>query len=149
VKFIKDDGGRAAAGFKGETGDCVTRAIAVATGLGYRRVYEDLNHRAQRERPTARTAGKRSSARDGVFRKTYEKYLSDLGWKWVPTMQIGSGCTVHMRADELPTGRIIVRLSRHMSAVIDGVIYDNHDPSRNGTRCVYGVFLSPNMTWHP
>jgi hypothetical protein len=27
-----DDGGRSAAGFKGKTSDCVTRAIAIATG---------------------------------------------------------------------------------------------------------------------
>jgi hypothetical protein len=28
-----DDGGRGAAGFKGKTGDCVCRAIAIATGI--------------------------------------------------------------------------------------------------------------------
>jgi len=33
IKFVKHDGGRAAAGFKGKSGDCVTRAIAIATGL--------------------------------------------------------------------------------------------------------------------
>ena len=25
-----------------------------------------------------------------------------IGWVWTPTMQIGSGCTVHLHADELP-----------------------------------------------
>jgi len=24
--------------------------------------------------------------------------------------------------------------------VIDGVIFDTHDPSRRGTRCVYGIW---------
>ena len=55
-------------------------------------------------------------------------------------MKIGSGCTVHLRADELPTGRLIVSVSRHVVAVIDGVIHDTHDPSRDGTRCVYGYW---------
>lgn len=32
MTFVYDDGGRSAAGFKGKTGDCVTRAIAIATG---------------------------------------------------------------------------------------------------------------------
>jgi hypothetical protein len=40
--FYYSDGGRAAAGFKGETGDCVVRAIAIATEKDYREVYRDL-----------------------------------------------------------------------------------------------------------
>jgi hypothetical protein len=55
-------------------------------------------------------------------------------------MQIGSGCRVHLRADELTPGRLVVQLSRHLTAVIDGVVHDTHDPSRNGTRCVYGYW---------
>ena len=55
-------------------------------------------------------------------------------------MFIGSGCKVHLRNDELPAGRLIVCLSRHYTAVIDGVIHDTHDPSRGGTRCVYGYW---------
>ena len=31
-------------------------------------------------------------------------------------------------------------LSRHMCAVIDGVIHDTYDPSRDGTRAVYGYY---------
>ena len=30
-----DDGGRAAAGFKGKAGDCVVRSISIATGIKY------------------------------------------------------------------------------------------------------------------
>ena len=37
-----DDGGRAAAGFKGKAGDCVVRSISIATGIKYAEVYEDL-----------------------------------------------------------------------------------------------------------
>jgi hypothetical protein len=67
-------------------------------------------------------------------------YLAVRGWRWTPTMKIGSGCTVHLRADELPTGRLIVRVSGHLVAVIDGVILDTHNCSRDGMRCVYGYF---------
>jgi hypothetical protein len=49
--------------------------------------------------------------------------LKSLGYQWTPTMRIGSGCTIHLRPDELP-----------------GVIHDMHDPSRDGTRCVYGYY---------
>ena len=62
------------------------------------------------------------------------------GWKWTPTMGIGTGCRVHLRPEELPGGRIIVSLSKHWCAVIDGVPHDTHDPSRGGTRCVYGYW---------
>jgi hypothetical protein len=55
-------------------------------------------------------------------------------------MKIGSGCTVHLRADELPEGRLIVSVSRHTVAVIDGMIHNTHDPSRGETRCVYGYW---------
>ena len=47
---------------------------------------------------------------------------------------------MHLRADELPPGRLVVSVTHHLTAVIDGVIHDTHDPSRGGTRCVYGVW---------
>ena len=133
MSFHPNDGGRAAAGFKGEAGDCVTRAIAIALDLPYRQVYDELAARMA-------TTGKPRSARNGIPRSVYEDYLGDHGWRWFPTMHIGSGCTTHLRADELPAGRIICRLTKHVCAVIDGVIHDTHDPSREGTRCVYGYF---------
>ena len=69
--------------------------------------------------------------------------MADLGWEWTPTMQIGSGCTVHVKKDELPEGRLILRLSGHYAAVIDGELHDSFDSSRNGTRCVYGYWKKP------
>ena len=137
MDFMYNDGGRAAAGYKGRAGDCVVRAIAIATQKRYQEVYDAINALALAER-TRR--GPRSSARSGVSRTTYERYLRDLGWEWVATMQLGSGCRVHLRTEELPKGRLVVRLSRHLTAVIDGVIQDNYNPDRRGTRCAYGYF---------
>ena len=37
-----NDGGRAAAGYKGKAGDCVVRSIAIVTNLPYQKVYDDL-----------------------------------------------------------------------------------------------------------
>jgi hypothetical protein len=62
-------------------------------------------------------------------------------------MRIGQGCTTHLRRSELPTtGRLIVSVSKHITAVIDGVIHDTHDPSRRGTRCVYGYWVKEPST---
>lgn len=72
-------------------------------------------------------------------------------------MFVGSGCKVHLTDGELPKGRLIVNVSKHLTAVIDGVIHDTHDPQRyeekqvgnlqyevvKGTRCVYGYWSQP------
>jgi hypothetical protein len=153
MKFVYDDGGRAAAGFKGKTGDCVTRAIAIATGQPYREVYDALwsglrgyadSHKDRTARRIKSGKGRRGSTpRKGVSPKIFKPYLLALGWNWTPTMQIGSGCRVHLREDELPPGHLIVSVSKHLVAVVDGVIHDTHDCSRGGTRCVYGYFQAP------
>jgi hypothetical protein len=110
--WVRDDGGRHAAGFKGATGDCVVRAIAIAGELPYAEVYDAL-HRAALADPWVRRKLERrhgarapvhASPRAGVHRRVYDRYLFDHGWTWTPTMKIGQGCTVHLRADELPSG---------------------------------------------
>lgn len=144
MKWEFDDGGRKAAGFKGFTGDCVCRSIAIATGLPYTQIYAGLNEAAMRERPGARRRrGKRSNARTGVYRSTIQRFMAALGWKWTPTMRIGTGCRVHLRPEELPAGRLVISCSKHLTAVVDGVIHDTFDPSREGTRCVYGFWQKP------
>lgn len=139
MKYVYDDGGRAAAGFKGVTGDCVCRAIAIATEQPYKVVYDALNEWGKKER-LGKHQKRRSTARTGVYPKTIRKYMESIGWEWVPTMQIGQGCKVHLKADELPSGRLVVSVSKHEVAVIDGVIHDLSDCSRGGTRCVYGYY---------
>lgn len=42
IQFVHHDGGRALSGFKGSAHDCVTRSIAIATGLPYTQVYMEL-----------------------------------------------------------------------------------------------------------
>lgn len=140
MKFVYDDGGRAAAGFKGTTDDCVCRAISIATQTNYKEIYDLINDFSKKERTGKRKKG-RSSARTGVYPTTTRKIMKHLGWKWVPTMQIGQGCKVHLKADELPKGRLVAKVSKHCVAVIDGVIHDTHDCSRDETRCVYGYYI--------
>lgn len=144
LPFTYDDGGRASAGYKGEADDCVVRSIAIATGKPYQDVYDQMNAMAKRERP--RKGQKRSSSRTGVKTPTVRRYMESIGWVWTPTMQIGSGCRVHLRIGELPSGRLVVRVSKHMAAVIDGKIHDTGDPSRDGTRCVYGYWTAPESS---
>jgi len=144
LKFKFDDGGRSAAGYRGQTGDCVTRAIAIATGKPYQKVYDDINALIRSKRQTKRIRG--ASARTGTPKGIEREYLAALGWKWTPTMAIGSGCKVHLKPGEIPmTGKLIVNVSRHMLAVLDGVIHDTYDDQRDGTRCVYGYWSLPGQ----
>ena len=139
--FNKNDGGRAAAGYMGQTGDCAARAISIASGRRYQEIYDRINEAAKRERPRKAGSQRRSSARTGVLGATMRRLMKELGFEWVPTMQIGSGCKVHLAQGELPMGRIVARVSKHFCAVIDGVIQDTSDPTREGTRCVYGYWI--------
>lgn len=149
INFTYNDGGRKEAGYKGETGDCVVRAISIAAQKPYREVYDDLGLAAKeysashRGRVARSIRHKGSSPRGGVFKEVYSGYLEKLGWQWTPCMAIGSGCKVHLKKEELPAGKLIVSVSRHLVAVIDGVIHDLSDCSRGGTRCVYGYWRLP------
>lgn len=148
AEYVVNDGGRAAAGFTGNAGDCVARSIAIVSGLPYADVYQALAS-------IEASYGHAKSARNGVLtnRKAFKDYMSGLGFTWTATMGIGTGCKVHLDRQELPRGRLVVMVSKHATAVIDGVVHDTHDPRRYKTvydqydhypkvptRCVYGYW---------
>ena len=147
LDFRLNDGGREVAGFKGGAGDCVVRAIAIAAQIPYMQVYEDLRaanaaYADQRNDKLAhRLNTKGTSPRNGNHRNVFHDYILGHGFNWVPTMKVGGGCQVHLRTDELPSGTLIVRVSKHLTTVINGVIQDTHNPSRGGSRCVYGYYI--------
>lgn len=129
MNVVYNDGGRSKY-FKGRVGDCVTRAIAIASGRDYKEVYDELAK-----------IGK-CSPRNGVMPNVYKKYLAKHGYKWVCLATFGKGVTNHLKDGEIPMqGSIICNCSRHLVAVVDGVVNDTHDPTRNGTRAVYGYWI--------
>ena len=130
MKFKKNDGGRGVYFTASKVGDCVTRAIAIATNKDYKEVYDDIAH----------IVG--YTPRNGVRKTDVKKLMKHFGGRWVSCMAIGSGCTTHLRDDEIPMkGNIVCKLSKHVVAVIDGVINDTYDASRDGSRCVYGYWV--------
>ena len=133
--WIYSDGGRKEAGFKGTTSDCVVRAICNATNGNYKKVYDYVNSFSKSFEKI-----KSSSSRTGVTKHTSRVIMEELGFKWKPLMGIGTGCKFHLKAEELPKGIIICKLSRHLTCMKDGIIYDTYDCSRKGTRCVYGYW---------
>ena len=167
IDWKYDDGGRADSGRRGPAGDCVTRAIAIATparclstsdgfpcaafetpGRRYDWIYRALFHRIKIE-PTTGLILRRKSPKWGVPRRVYHPYLVErLGFTWTGIRKVGgsretipSCITMRVRPEDLPDhSPMILRLNKHLCAVIDGVVHDLSDPSRNGTRCVYGYY---------
>lgn len=146
-----DDGGRAAAGFKGQAGDCVVRSISIVTNIPYKKIYDDVYRANEEFRTTSKTRlakslkKKNDTPRNGTHRVVLKMYLKKIGWNWTPTMFIGQGCKVHLKKNELPNGTLIVSCSKHITVVKDGILYDTHDCTRRGTRCVYGYWSKPSL----
>jgi hypothetical protein len=59
-------------------------------------------------------------------------------------MEIGHGAKVHLRERELPSGRLIVKCSRHLTAVIEGVIHDTMILRAKGCAA-----FTDTSSWHP
>src|SRR6516225_3837463 len=97
----------------------------------------------------ARWARRRGNVRflhadHGVMDAVYGPYLEGLGWRFTSTRDLPRGRGVHLRADELPRGRLIVRLPGHLVAVVDGVIHDTNDCSEEGRRRIRGYWSAPS-----
>lgn len=132
MTYQYNDGGMVAAGYKKPKKDCVVRAIAIATQMTYAEANDLINQ----------VAGKDVDARNnGVNKKVWKDLMKQLGWTWTPTMLVGSGCKVHLVADELPMGCLVVSVSKHLTVMIDGVIHDVYpNVARGGKRAVYGYW---------
>ena len=91
MKFNYNDGGRSKY-FKGQAEDCVTRAIAIATGLDYKEVYDTIKDLLQH------------TPRNGLSKRETRDIMEYFGFTWVSLMTIGGGCHYHLRDDDLPSG---------------------------------------------
>ena len=124
MRYKQTDGGRLAAGYKGRGGDCVNRAIAIATGLSYRTVRKALT-----ELTIEMTGGLDRSAANGVSVPVSHAYLASLGWELILTKK--------SYLCDLPTkGTLIACLPRHKVSVIDGTLNDRWDSRKcKRTKC--------------
>ena len=74
--WIQTDGGRADAGYKGLTGDCVVRACAIAFSLPYKEVWEYFKNDSEEENWTPS---------NGVESTSSSRFLRDRGWEVKPS----------------------------------------------------------------
>ena len=140
MEYIYATGGREKY-FKAENvGDCVTRAITLATGKDYLEVYKALKELAKKENTKKHS---KSSVRDGVYKETWKRYLELIGWEKVSTIKKGDPRRMHLTDDECPKDPVcIIQLSKHLVCLKNGVIYDTYNCSekhfydREGNLCV-------------
>lgn len=120
-ELVLSDGGRLAAGFPpSKVGDCLTRAIAHATGLPYGPIWYKLAFAKCSH--TGRVYG---TADDGCSPDDIAGYLIELGF--VRLQPLGA---LARRASELPwlaTGRYLINTPRHMAACVNGKWLDTWD----------------------
>ena len=142
IQFEADDGGRQEAGYKGLTGDCVIRSIAITSGIPYKTVYKELSERQdkfhQELHPNSHYFGtlKKKSVRSGVYTSVWMDYVEELGYKQIP---VDSGITSW---DDIPkTGKLLIRVPQHLSCVVDGVIHDTWDPFG---KHIKNIFVAPS-----
>ena len=118
IKFKKSYGGREkyfSVKYKKDlVGDCTIRAIAHGTGLDYMKVYTDLFELAMKNGCMPNSE------------RNFEEYLFSLGWKKNSPMKNGHGKILRMR-NYKSTGTYIIRCSRHLTCIKDGVLYDTGD----------------------
>jgi len=117
--FIWNDGGRFAAGYVGLAGDCVTRSIAIGTGLSYRAVYQELGEKAKK------------TPRNGLPVTIGAEYLTGRGWQEYPG---------HYSPFEYLTGGSQIGIyylvqednrNPHFTTVIDDTLYDTWNPAED------------------
>ena len=126
LAFKYTDGGRAAAGFRGVARDCVCRAMAIATGMSYRDCYRILSD-------ANAATGRPRSARNGLLMNVYSPVLERFGIKEVETDYEGCNYRPTLAECYEKFGNCLVRIERHLLAIIDGVVHDQWD-SRTALR---------------
>lgn len=130
IGYQYHDGGRADAGYKGSTGDCVVRAISIITGTPYKVVYKDMAAAMKAE--GYRNSGAGSNATRGIKRTRGMRKGRDVQ----NAVKADYGLVrVKLPAGPRPTyseayeryGDCIVGTVKHVSAIVDGIVFDTSD----------------------
>lgn len=125
MKWIKNDGGRLESfpeHYKkkdSRIGDCVIRAISIATQQDYKKVWGDLFE-----------LGKEMGFMPNN-EQTYVKYLADNGWNEIKfgkkLVRLSFSEVTEMSKDRF----IVCHTAGHLVAMKDGDIYDTYDSRKN------------------
>ena len=133
IDYQYDDGGREAAGYRGRTGDCVVRAIAVCARQNYRAVYLTMAEQMKRNGYAAsgnayaiRERHRRAPRRKGQIsaRRVQDRVLELYGFRKV---RLPAGARPTFTEAHRRFGDCIVGTTKHVAAVVDGALRDTFD----------------------
>ena len=159
IKFIENDGGRSAAGYRGYTGDCVCRAIAIVTGKPYKEIYgliadtaAELGYPKSANMALVNRARKEQYLQSGKRGKCIDLVvLERLGFQKI---KLPKGPRPTYTEAHETYGDCLATTQRHMVALKDGALQDTFDgrtydfvskrwgPSVNGIRVLESKHLS-------
>jgi len=133
IGYTYDDDGRAAAGYRGKTGDCVVRAIAICAREDYRAVYGTMAEHMKRNGYAAggnayatRERNRKAPRRRGRLnaRRVQDRVLEAYGFHKVrlPEGERPTFTEAHRRY-----GDCVVGTTKHVSAIAGGALRDTFD----------------------
>lgn len=108
---------------KNRVSDCTIRAISLIEEKPYNATFRELSEYAL----------ERGLMMDSV--RNIEEYLDD---KYNRTCY--KDITLEEFVKEHPFGEYLVTMPNHITAIINGVIYDTFDPSKRKIRCAWRVY---------
>lgn len=124
IEFKYNDGGRFASGFHHHTSDCVTRSLSIALDIEYLKAHEYINNLIQMFGDTTSHVAK------GMTMRTTKKLMKHFNLIWIQSNNLL----------EIPKEtKCILNVSRHVCAMVDGVINDTHDFREKSNR-IYGYW---------
>ena len=129
IAYSLDDGGRAAAGFKGQAGDCVVRAIAILTRAPYAAVYARMAAAMKQAGYSASGNGDRQKPRPGLRPRLTARQVQNLVKRsyGLRRVDLGRGARpTYTQAWQLH-GNCLVGTTKHVAAIVDGTLRDTFD----------------------
>ena len=125
MEFILNDGGRHFSSHKKEKNDCTVRALAMAKTIAYDEAHAMLA-------AAGRLPRKGFAFNKFMKKQSFAKWQAFQAVKGQQRMRILPFCEAH------PRGTYIVKVAKHVYAVIDGVVYDDVLPREDA--CIYGAW---------
>lgn len=123
--WVLSDGGRSQSKRSAQKNDCTVRALAIARGLPYDEAYDIL-----------KDAGRKCSRGFDFVR-----WIATQPWATKIAFPAAKGqrrMTPAQFCIDHPRGTFILRVSKHVFAVVDGVVHDTFE--NRPDRCVYTAF---------
>lgn len=108
--------------------DCVKRSLTLVSGKTYREITKELN------------GLKRCLGADAFNNnKVWKLFVKNQGWKKLsfPAIKGESRMDGNTFCKDFPKGKYLLRMAGHLSACVDGIIYDTWDCL---DKCVYNAW---------